>query len=303
MELIRPAEVTGKILSLIEDAEKSLVIISPYNNFIGFNKFIKRFKEAKEKGIEILYYSRKNEIHKGMDLIDIEPFLIENLHAKLYLNEKYAIFSSMNLVKYSDDFSIDFAFKTETPAEYDAAVNFYESYIKSKIFAKPNTLVATNEFLSEVPFQKFFGSDVYKDEQIKFYKTYHNGTYFIKEVGYFKGESKFGAWFYFNSFGLLEKTESYFDEEVTSSTINYKGKVSRYDLVVSIGNVIGGLFNSSINDLYFKSKIKRYTKGQNEKLFKYLQSHLNVNYIDTSKESMEGLIEDIHEQLYLKKSI
>jgi hypothetical protein len=303
MELIRPAEVTGKILSLIEDAEKTLIIISPYNNFIGFNKFIKRFKEAKEKGIEILYYSRKNEIHKGMDLIDIEPLLIENLHAKLYLNEKYAIFSSMNLVKYSDDFSIDFAFKTETKAEYDAAVNFYESFIKSKIFSYSDKLIHTNDFLNEVPFQKFFEADVYKDEQVKCHKTYYNGSCFIKEVGYLKGESKIGLWFYFNPTGLLEKTESYFNEEVTSTIINYKGKVSRYDLVVSIGNVIGGLFNTSINDLYFKSKIKRYTKGQNEKLFKYLQSHLNIPYIDTSKESMEGLIEDIHEQLYLKKSI
>lgn len=303
MELIRPAEVTGKILSLIEDAERTLIIISPYNNFIGFNKFIKRFKEAKEKGIEILYYSRKNEIHKGMDLIDIEPLLIENLHAKLYLNEKYAIFSSMNLVKFSDDFSIDFAFKTETKAEYDAAVNFYESFIKSKIFPNSDKLIPTNEFLNEVPFQKFFEADVYKDEQVKCHKTYYNGNCFIKEVGYLKGESKIGLWFYFNPTGLLEKTESYFNEEVTSTIINYKGKVSRYDLVVSISNVIGGLFNTSINDLYFKSKIKRYTKGQNEKLFKYLQSHLNVPYIDTSKESMEGLIEDIHEQLYLKKSI
>lgn len=301
MELIRPAEVTGKILSLIEDAEKSLVIISPYNNFIGFNKFIKRFKEAKEKGIEIAYYSRKNEIHKGMDLIDIEPFLIENLHAKLYLNEKYAIFSSMNLVKYSDDFSIDFAFKTETEAEYQEAVHFYENYIKKRLHPTSLEQSASNEFLSEVPFQNFFNSDIYKDEQVKCHKTYHTGNSFIKEVGYLKGETKIGLWFYFNSFGLLEKTETHFNDEVTSTVINYKGKVSRYDLVASIGNVIGGLFNTSINDLYFKSKIKRYTKGQNEKLFKYLQSHLNVPYIDTTRESMEGLIEDIHEQLYLKK--
>lgn len=303
MELIRPAEVTGKILSLIEDAEKSLVIISPYNNFIDFNKFIKRFKEAKEKGIEILYYSRKNEIHKGMDLIGIEPLLIENLHAKLYLNEKYAIFSSMNLVKYSDDFSIDFAFKTETQAEYDAAVNFYESFIKSKIFSKADTLTPPNDFINEVPFKNFFEADVYKEELVRLHKTYHNGSCFIKEVGHLRGESKIGLWFYFSPSGLLEKTESYFNDEVASSIINYKGKVSRYDLVASISNVIGGLFDTSINDLYFKSKIKRYTKGQNEKLFKYLQSQLNISYIDNTKETMEGLIEDIHEQLYLKKRI
>lgn len=303
MELIRPAEVTGKILSLIEDAEKTLIIISPYNNFIGFNKFIKRFKEAKEKNIDIQYYSRKGEKHIGIELIGIEPHLIENLHAKLYLNEKYAIFSSMNLVKYSDDYSIDFAFKTETSEEYLEAVHFYENYIRKKLNSVAIEHLVVNEFVNEIPFQKFFEADIYKDEQVKCYKTYHNGNCFIKEVGYLKGESKIGQWFYFNSFGLLEKTESYFGEEPTLSIINYKGKVSRYDLVVSIGNVIGGLFNSSINDLYFKSKIKRYTKGQNEKLFKYLQSHLSLPYIDPSKESLEGLIEDIHEQLYLKKSI
>lgn len=158
MELIRPTEVSAKILSLIEDAKDFLVVVSPYNDLNNWQKMVTQFSTAKKRGVKIFYYARKKEIHKGLDLIEIDPLLIENLHAKLYINEKYAIFSSMNLVKYSDDHSIDFAFKTETPKEYEEALNFFNLHIKEK--AVGHTIKSEqnskSEFSQELPISNFF---------------------------------------------------------------------------------------------------------------------------------------------------
>lgn len=291
MELIRPTEVSAKILSLIEDAKDFLVVVSPYNDLNNWQKMVTQFSTAKKRGVKIFYYARKKEIHKGLDLIEIDPLLIENLHAKLYINEKYAIFSSMNLVKYSDDHSIDFAFKTETPKEYEEALNFFNLHIKEK--AVGHTIKSEqnskSEFSQELPISNFFKSEIYTRETLLLSKQYFSGSPFISEFGFLKDGQKFGHWHYFSTNGLLEKTETYFEEK-TIDVLDYNRKVSRYDLIFCLGNVVGGLFNCSIKDLYFKSPIKRFTKGKNDKLYKYLESKLPVDYIDRDLKDRKSVV-------------
>src|SRR5688572_30118369 len=102
MEFIKPAEISAKIISLIAEADEELVIVSPYNNFSNWNKLLRYLNDAYERGVKIKYFVRKDERHKGFERTKIKPIEIENLHAKIYFNEKYAIVSSMNLVEFSD---------------------------------------------------------------------------------------------------------------------------------------------------------------------------------------------------------
>lgn len=136
MKLIKPAEISAKIMTLIDEAEKELVIVSPYNNLTGWNKLINRIEKAQSKGIDISWYTRKNNVEKNnseeVRSLGIEPVLVDDLHAKIYMNENYAIFTSMNMSKISDEKSIDIGYITENESEYDDLHKTFLIHIKSK---------------------------------------------------------------------------------------------------------------------------------------------------------------------------
>lgn len=300
MELIRPTEVSAKILSLIEDATKSLIIVSPYNAFINkdnieWKKLIKQFQKAQSKGVNISYYARRGEHHKGLESLNISPILIESLHAKLYINDTYAILSSMNLVYASDEQSIDFAVKTETIKEYNDVLDYFNNFIK------PNYVKQIKKIdLSEIPVVEFFNSQVFfKNSQFDLVKTYYDNTSFIKELGFKKDNNKAGSWFYFSEQGLLIKSESFFDEH-KSYEIDYKGKIGKYDIIFTLANIIGGLFQCSLQQLYFKSKISFFTSNNNEVLYSHIEKVLSIEPIRRDCISMEDLVDEVHYHLRKK---
>ncbi len=53
----------------------------------------------------------------------ITPIEIENLHCKLYLNEKNAVVTSMNLHEYSDSSSIDIGYFITEKNHYQEQIN------------------------------------------------------------------------------------------------------------------------------------------------------------------------------------
>jgi hypothetical protein len=135
MKLIKPAEISAKIMTLIDEAKKEIIIVSPYNNLTGWTKLINRIKKAQKNGIQISWYSRKNNVGKDnsneVRALGIEPILIDDLHAKIYFNEEYAIFTSMNMCKSSDDNSIDLGYITETQTEYDNLIHTFQIHISN----------------------------------------------------------------------------------------------------------------------------------------------------------------------------
>lgn len=168
MELIKPSEISGKVMSLIEDAEKFIFIVSPYYNISNWHKLLKKINEAKQRGIQITFCVRKPENYKEeKNVIEIrnlgyEPVQIERLHAKLYFNENEAIITSMNLMEVSDIGSIDIGLKTETKEEFEGIKTFYKRYINAKKETS-NPLVDFDYFLKTIKEQsaKIFKRDPY----------------------------------------------------------------------------------------------------------------------------------------------
>jgi hypothetical protein len=132
MKIINPAEISGKIMTLIDQSNEFLIIISPYNKVLSWQKFVNRINKAKHKNIKIDWYIRENVEGNINEIkqLGIIPTEIPNLHCKIYLNEKHAIISSMNLHYYSDTNSIDIAYQTETIKEFNEILEFIECYIK-----------------------------------------------------------------------------------------------------------------------------------------------------------------------------
>lgn len=131
MILLKPSQISGEIMTLIEEADNKLIIVSPYCKFSDWNKFLNTIKYLKRKKTLVEFYVRENESKSILEIQEIgfNPIQVPNLHTKLYINEKYAIVSSMNLLTYSDMNSLDIAYKTESKSEYDELIEYYNRYL------------------------------------------------------------------------------------------------------------------------------------------------------------------------------
>jgi len=135
MKLIKPSQISGEIMTLIQEADSKLVIVSPYYKIDKWKKLLNAIKFPIDKKIDIEFYVREGEIQSINQVknIDFEPIEINRLHTKLYFNENYAIVSSMNLLESSDRESLDIAYKTETKEEYNDLIDYYKRYIKNNV--------------------------------------------------------------------------------------------------------------------------------------------------------------------------
>ncbi len=102
------SETKAAINKIIKNAEKRLILISPYLQIPEQLKATLKdtIENGGEKGVEvILIYGKKDLNHKESEWLYSIPGLeirwIENLHAKCYLNENEALITSMNLYQFS----------------------------------------------------------------------------------------------------------------------------------------------------------------------------------------------------------
>lgn len=140
MKLIKPSLISGEIMTLIEESDERLILVSPYCNFNNWNKLKKSFEIVDKEKVNIEFYVREGESKsiKEVEELGFKSSTIKNLHTKLYLNEKYGIVSSMNLVVFSDSNSLDIAYKTETKEEYEELIKYYKRYIVGNKKQKPS---------------------------------------------------------------------------------------------------------------------------------------------------------------------
>lgn len=184
MELIRPAEISGKIMTLIESAKEKVVIVSPYNKINSWTKLTNRIKEAKKKGVEFEWYIRKNidGNYKEVAELGIVPIEIENLHCKIYLNEKSAIVTSMNLHSYSDTNSIDIGYCTTNENEYLEIVDFVNLFVKRN--SKSTSVVVSNPSseIKEGKFHLLLTNFLKKNEFLTFCKLSNDTTNYGERI-------------------------------------------------------------------------------------------------------------------------
>jgi hypothetical protein len=131
MRIIRPAEISGTIMSLFEEATERVVVVSPYYNFSNWKKFNSILQRTINRNVRLEFYVRKDEPAsiRQVKNLGFVPIEIERLHAKLYFNEKEAVISSMNLNQSSDESSLDIGLVTETEQEYTDVIKFFERFI------------------------------------------------------------------------------------------------------------------------------------------------------------------------------
>ena len=87
MIFIPPLEIASKIMTLIQDADKEVIIVSPYVDLSKWDKMRKCLQKAVERGLKITFIARRNAKQdlSFLTSIGIHPILIDDLHAKFIL--------------------------------------------------------------------------------------------------------------------------------------------------------------------------------------------------------------------------
>ena len=101
-EFLTTKGITHYLDKIIEDAQKELVLISPY---IKADDTTKDLLQNKTRATSINVIHGKKELttneREFFDRLSIKTTFIKNLHAKCYLNEDHALLTSMNLHEFS----------------------------------------------------------------------------------------------------------------------------------------------------------------------------------------------------------
>ena len=133
MKLIKPSEISARILTLLDESDERVIIVSPYMKISKWYKFVNKVNELKTRRILIEIYVRNDPnntaTYRDLDQLALQYKKIPHLHSKLYLNERYGIVTSMNLLLSSEINSLEIGYATETWTEYNDLLGFYHRYI------------------------------------------------------------------------------------------------------------------------------------------------------------------------------
>lgn len=143
MKILQPHKISSEILDLIFDAKEYLLIISPYVNLTHWKQLESALIDARKKNIRIDFFVRNEPDNvkswEQIENLGIVPRLINNLHAKFYLNEKNGVISSMNLLSSSNSNSIEIGCKLENLEELEELKLFVKNFlIPNEIKIKPS---------------------------------------------------------------------------------------------------------------------------------------------------------------------
>jgi hypothetical protein len=133
VKLIKPSEISARILTLLDESDERVILVSPYMKISKWYKIVNKINELKTRGIITEIYVRgdpdNTATYRDLEQLDLQYNMIPHLHSKLYLNEKYGIVTSMNLLLSSEISSLEIGYATETWAEYSDLLRFYHRHI------------------------------------------------------------------------------------------------------------------------------------------------------------------------------
>jgi phosphatidylserine/phosphatidylglycerophosphate/cardiolipin synthase-like enzyme len=138
LKVIGTTKISYEIEEILDSAEKYLILVSPY---LKLNQRLKvRLSDAFKKVDNVYLIYRENEL-KNQELLwlksfeNLKLFSIKNLHSKIYINQDFALISSMNLYEYSQinnhEIGVKFEFR-EDQNEYKGTLNEIRIMLESE---------------------------------------------------------------------------------------------------------------------------------------------------------------------------
>ena len=137
-KILKNHQIPSSIIDLIESSKEYCFLVTPY--FKSWPLLTRALERASKNGQNIVFIFRflpeiahMKELNK---LYDFDVIFIENMHSKLYLNEKSVIISSMNLYDASKENNYETGYLIDNKR---TAKEFYENIIKGDLLSlKPS---------------------------------------------------------------------------------------------------------------------------------------------------------------------
>ncbi len=137
-------EVGNEVISLINEAQRNIVIVTAYLKLDGWQHAQRALVQAMRRGVDVTFIVRlndewvENQSVAWLQQNKVKVLALENLHAKIYQNENRTLISSMNLHTFSANNSLEIAMVIQTQ-EDDRKIR---AYVKSLIeTAQPCSLL------------------------------------------------------------------------------------------------------------------------------------------------------------------
>jgi hypothetical protein len=118
MNFIKPSEISARILSLLDESDEKVIIVSPYMKISKWYKFSNKIESLKTRRIYTKIYVRDDPEntanYRDLNQLGLVNKWIPHLLRKLYLNEMDGIVTSLNLLLSSEINSLEIGYATET---------------------------------------------------------------------------------------------------------------------------------------------------------------------------------------------
>ena len=115
------------MVSLVQEAENFIVLVSPFNDLKGWDELIDAINNAVKRGVDVKYFVRQGEGVTGIEGLNVKVYEVPGLHAKMYQSEKETYISSGNL---TNDTNINWYIKLDSLDEINELTKkFYEQQI------------------------------------------------------------------------------------------------------------------------------------------------------------------------------
>lgn len=140
--ILNPLDTQNYLSRLINEAERRIVLVSPYVRFDKLRSLVRNIQGALTRGVQVTLIVREKDFSTGKDDVWASEALaqlrqagllvheLKDLHAKIYFSEKHALLTSLNLLESSFNNSIEIG--TWIPAgtpEYEAVAAFHKTEI------------------------------------------------------------------------------------------------------------------------------------------------------------------------------
>lgn len=137
VRLIPPSKIGKGIIHVLENAKEHVILVSPYCNFLKWKQFTNAIEKCIDRGTEVFLFTREvdspyeNESINFLIKAGVHVYLIKSLHSKLYMNEKEAVITSLNLLYSSVSYSIEVGcFTTKTSILVQLHKSYFEEFEK-----------------------------------------------------------------------------------------------------------------------------------------------------------------------------
>lgn len=143
LALLNQNETVTRLYQLINEAERHIFLVSPYVTFDKLRTLVRHLQGALTRKVKVkLVIREKDASTGGSDVLGgeavralrdagMEVRVLKDLHAKIYLSEKNALLTSLNLLDSSFNNSIEIgAWLTAGTAEYRMVVEFLRDEIQ-----------------------------------------------------------------------------------------------------------------------------------------------------------------------------